>query len=106
MHCEGVITWADTTSPSSDSAASTAHSPNSYPSGDDRGFTVPGYPVVPALSVLFCGYLIGNLPTGTYLLFAGWLAVALAVYLGYSRHHARLSHPRTVVVLPDPAAVD
>ncbi|MEU5268329.1 amino acid permease [Streptomyces hygroscopicus] len=72
----------------------------------DRGFTVPGYPVVPALSVLFCGYLIGNLPTGTYLLFAGWLAVALAVYLGYSRHHARLSHPGTVVVLPDPAAVD
>ncbi|MEU5609751.1 amino acid permease [Streptomyces sparsogenes] len=72
----------------------------------DRGFKVPGYPVVPALSVFFCGYLIWNLPTETYLLFVGWLAVALAVYLGYSRHHSRLSGPATVVALPAPVPAD
>ncbi|WEO99989.1 amino acid permease [Streptomyces sp. FXJ1.172] len=56
-----------------------------------RGFKVPGYPVVPALSVLFCGYLIWNLPADTFVLFAGWLLLALVVYLGYSRRHSRLA---------------
>ncbi|MFF7415365.1 amino acid permease [Streptomyces lydicus] len=55
-----------------------------------RGFKVPGYPVVPVLSVAFCGYLLYKLPTPTYLLFAGWMALALVVYLLYSRHHSRL----------------
>ncbi|MFJ9850525.1 APC family permease [Streptomyces sp. NPDC101150] len=58
--------------------------------GLDRGFKVPGYPVVPALSVAFCGYLLYGLPPATYLLFAGWLAVALVLYVFYSRHHSRL----------------
>ncbi|MGW7018327.1 APC family permease [Streptomyces decoyicus] len=58
--------------------------------GLDRGFKVPGYPVVPLLSVAFCGYLLAGLPLPTYLMFAGWLALALAVYLGYSRHRSRL----------------
>lgn len=56
----------------------------------DRGFRVPGYPVVPLLSLLACGYLIHELPLGTYLLFGGWLCLALAVYLLYSRRHSRL----------------
>jgi APA family basic amino acid/polyamine antiporter len=55
-----------------------------------RGFKVPGYPVVPALSVVFCAYLIWNLPADTFILFAGWLVLALGVYFGYSRKHSRL----------------
>ena len=51
---------------------------------------MPCYPVVPLLSVAFCGYLLAGLPLPTYLMFAGWLALALAVYLGYSRHRSRL----------------
>ncbi|MFJ1961804.1 APC family permease [Streptomyces massasporeus] len=35
-----------------------------------RGFKVPGYPAVPALSVVFCGYLIWNMPSDTFILFA------------------------------------
>lgn len=58
--------------------------------GLDRGFKVPGYPVVPLLSVLFCGYLLYGLQMSTYIMFACWLAAALAVYLLYSRHHSRL----------------
>ncbi|MFC9232960.1 amino acid permease C-terminal domain-containing protein [Streptomyces decoyicus] len=58
--------------------------------GLDRGFKVPGYPVVPLLSVAFCGCLLAGLPLPTYLMFAGWLALAPAVYRGYSRHRSRL----------------
>lgn len=58
----------------------------------DRGFRVPGYPVVPVLSILACGYLIYELPTDTYLLFGGWLTLALAVYLLYSRGNSALQH--------------
>ncbi|MFC9294990.1 APC family permease [Streptomyces sp. NPDC057011] len=56
----------------------------------DRGFRVPGHPVVPLLALLACGYLISQLPLDTYLLFGGWLAMALAVYIIYSRSNSRL----------------
>ncbi|GAA3112620.1 amino acid permease [Streptomyces rectiviolaceus] len=65
-----------------------------------RGFKVPGYPVVPVLSVVFCCYLLYKLPTHTYLLFAIWMALATAVYLLYSRHHSRLQPAGDA---PDPA---
>ncbi|MFB7248411.1 amino acid permease [Streptomyces populi] len=55
-----------------------------------RGFTVPGYPATPVLSVACCGYLIHKLPAHTYLLFTVWMVLATVVYLTYSRHHSRL----------------
>ncbi|WP_418960212.1 APC family permease [Streptomyces tritici] len=59
----------------------------------DRGFRVPGHPVVPVLSLGACGYLIYELPLDTYLLFGGWLVLALVVYLLYSRHNSALEAP-------------
>jgi APA family basic amino acid/polyamine antiporter len=59
-----------------------------------RGFRVPGYPVVPVLSVVFCAYLIYGLPGVTYALFAGWLVIAAVVYVLYARTHSRLRTPR------------
>ena len=56
----------------------------------DRGFRVPGYPVVPLLSVAFCGYLIYGLPLNTFVLFGIWVVLALLVYVAYSRTHSRL----------------
>lgn len=56
----------------------------------DCGFRGPGYPVVPILSILACGYLIYELPLETYLLFGGWLTLAVAVYLLYRRRNSRL----------------
>ena len=56
-----------------------------------RGFRVPGYPVVPLLSVAFCLYLIVGLPYLTFVLFAGWLAVALVIYFTYSIHNSHLA---------------
>jgi APA family basic amino acid/polyamine antiporter len=58
-----------------------------------RPFRVPLYPFLPLLSVAACGYLISGLPLNTFLLFAGWLAIALTVYFRYSVHHSRLAYP-------------
>ncbi|WBO61491.1 hypothetical protein [Streptomyces camelliae] len=37
----------------------------------ERAFRVPGYPVVPVLSVVACGYPLYELPLDTCLLFGG-----------------------------------
>ncbi|MEU5846667.1 amino acid permease [Saccharopolyspora shandongensis] len=64
-----------------------------------RGFRVPGYPVVPALSIAACIYLITQLPWETYLMFAVWLALAMILYFTYGIRHSRLA-------MDDSAALD
>ncbi|NEK59070.1 amino acid permease [Geodermatophilus sabuli] len=59
-----------------------------------RGFRVPGYPVVPVLSVAFCLYLVYGLPGTTWALFGIWLAIAAVVYVTYARTHSTLRTPR------------
>lgn len=59
-----------------------------------RGFTVPGYPVVPILSVLGCLWIIIDLRPVTILAFVLWVGVALAWYFGYGRRHSRLNDPK------------
>ncbi|WP_428350014.1 amino acid permease [Mycolicibacterium sp.] len=56
-----------------------------------RGFKVPGYPLVPILSVLACGYLLYSLHWYTWIAFSVWVAVALLYYLVWSRHHSALN---------------
>ncbi len=56
-----------------------------------RGYKVPLYPVLPAASVAFCGYLIVGLPLDTWLLFAAWVAGACAMYFGYSAKNSKLA---------------
>jgi len=58
-----------------------------------RGFRVPGYPVVPVLSVIACVYILSGLPGTTYLWFLLWLAVVMAFYLLWGRHHSVLGDP-------------
>lgn len=58
-----------------------------------RAFKVPGYPVVPILSVLACVYILSGLPWTTYLWFFLWLAVVLAFYLVWGRRHSVLGDP-------------
>ncbi len=50
-----------------------------------RGFRVPGGPVFPMLSVLFCVLLMAGLPVLTWMRFFVWLVVGLVVYVFYSR---------------------
>ena len=53
-----------------------------------RGFRAPGGLLVPALSILTCGLLMGGLPVITWLRFLGWLFIGLGIYFCYSRKHS------------------
>ena len=55
-----------------------------------RSFKVPGYPVVPILSVLGCLWIIKDLRLITIEVFLIWSAVALVWYFAYSRKHSHL----------------
>ena len=59
-----------------------------------RGFRVPGGPVIPALSVVFCFLLMSGLPIITWLRFIVWLVIGLVVYFFYSRHRSEFARPR------------
>ncbi|WTT37359.1 amino acid permease [Kitasatospora sp. NBC_00085] len=72
-----------------------------------RGFKVPGYPVVPLVSVGFCIYLITGLHTDTFEAGGVALVIALAVYFGYSIKHSKLERaeqPDAADVLADSKA--
>lgn len=56
-----------------------------------RPFRAPFGPVIPALGVLSCLYLMLNLGLNTWLRFIAWMLVGLIVYLLYSRTHSRLA---------------
>ncbi|CRZ16151.1 amino acid permease [Mycolicibacterium neworleansense] len=56
-----------------------------------RSFKVPGYPVTPILSVLACLFVLYGLPPITWLWFSIWVALVLAFYLIWSRHHSALN---------------
>ncbi len=56
-----------------------------------RPFRCPAVGLVVPLAVLFCGYLIANLPWQTFAFFGAWYVVGLAVYFLYSRHNSTLA---------------
>lgn len=60
-----------------------------------RGFKVPLVPFLPIVTVLASLYLITQLPGVTFIRFIIWLAIGLAVYFLYSRHHSRLATGET-----------
>jgi APA family basic amino acid/polyamine antiporter len=55
-----------------------------------RSFRTPGMPVVPAVGVLFSLWLITFLEPLTWLRFAVWFVIGLAVYFAYGRRHSLL----------------
>ncbi|GHH64647.1 amino acid permease [Streptosporangium violaceochromogenes] len=58
-----------------------------------RSFRTPLVPLVPALSVLACLYLMLNLPVETWLRFVAWMLIGIVVYIGYGYRHSRLARP-------------
>jgi basic amino acid/polyamine antiporter, APA family len=56
--------------------------------GRKRAFRVPGGPVIPVLSVVFCVILMGGLSIMTWWRFVIWLVIGLVIYFGYSRHRS------------------
>ncbi|HEY0914515.1 MAG TPA: amino acid permease [Solimonas sp.] len=56
-----------------------------------RPFKIPFGPVIPALGIIFCVYLMLSLPLVTWLRFGSWLLVGIAIYFLYSRSHSHLA---------------
>lgn len=56
-----------------------------------RAFRVPLGPVLPALAVLACLFLMLDLTGETWLRFAVWMLAGFVVYFVYSARHSRLS---------------
>jgi APA family basic amino acid/polyamine antiporter len=55
-----------------------------------RGFRVPGVPVVPIIGALLCVYLMTKLPAETWARFGIWMVIGLVIYFFYGRSHSRL----------------
>lgn len=55
-----------------------------------RAFKVPAVPVVAALSVLLCVYLMLNLTGETWIRFLIWMVIGLVVYFVYGYKHSRV----------------
>ncbi|HML06351.1 MAG TPA: amino acid permease C-terminal domain-containing protein [Methanobacterium sp.] len=47
--------------------------------------------MVPVLSIIFCLFLIAELPTLTHLRFVIWLAIGLVIYYFYGRKKSHLT---------------
>ena len=56
-----------------------------------RPFKTPFSPLIPALGIAFCLYLMASLPVLTWERFLIWLAIGMAVYFGYSRKRSVLA---------------
>jgi APA family basic amino acid/polyamine antiporter len=56
-----------------------------------RGFRAPGGPVVPVLSIIFCGLLMAGLTILNWVRFFAWLIIGLIIYFFYSRHHSEFA---------------
>jgi len=56
-----------------------------------RPFRAPLVPLVPLLGIASCLLLMFSLPVENWLRLVIWLAVGLAIYLGYGRRHSHLA---------------
>jgi len=56
-----------------------------------RPFKVPFFPVLPALGIILCFYLMVSLPLSAWIRFAIWLAVGLVLYGLYGYRRSRLN---------------
>jgi APA family basic amino acid/polyamine antiporter len=56
-----------------------------------RPYRTPLVPLVPILGILVCFAMMASLDSDTWVRLFVWLAIGLAIYFGYSRHHSLLS---------------
>ncbi len=59
----------------------------------ERPFRVRGLPLVAGLGILVNGGLMFSLGPDNWIRLVAWLAVGLAIYFGYGRHHTHLKPP-------------
>jgi len=58
-----------------------------------RPFRAPLGSIVPVLGILCCLMLMFSLPAENWLRLFVWLAIGLAIYFAYGRHHSRKGNP-------------
>lgn len=58
-----------------------------------RPFKTPFSPLIPALGVIFCAYLMSHLSTAVWRNFAIWMALGVIIYFSYSRSRSVLRTP-------------
>jgi APA family basic amino acid/polyamine antiporter len=56
-----------------------------------RPYRTPLMPLVPILGVLVCFAMMASLDIDTWIRLVVWLAIGLAIYFGYGRHHSHLA---------------
>ncbi|RVU70621.1 MULTISPECIES: APC family permease [Lactobacillus] len=54
----------------------------------NNGFKVPGYPVIPIISGLFCIFMMCQLNKDVYIMAGIWLLIGIVIYLSYGYRHS------------------
>ncbi|MDD8025150.1 MAG: amino acid permease [Acidobacteriota bacterium] len=67
-----------------------------------RPFKTPLFPVLPAMGVLLCAYLMANLPKTAWERFLIWLVIGLAIFIFYGRKHSVLRLDAAPTAQPAP----
>ena len=60
----------------------------------ERPFRVPLFPLLPALGIVLCAYLMVSLPGSAWARFVVWLAVGLAIYASYGFRRSKVAEDR------------
>jgi APA family basic amino acid/polyamine antiporter len=66
-----------------------------------RAFRTPAVPLIPALAVVACLFLMLNLGTHTWYRFLAWMVIGLVVYFFYGRRRSRLATGEKTVATGD-----
>jgi APA family basic amino acid/polyamine antiporter len=66
-----------------------------------RSFRTPAVPLIPALAVLACLFLMLNLGTHTWYRFGAWMAIGLVLYFVYGRRRSRVTAGERVLAASD-----
>lgn len=72
----------------------------------ERGFTVPGGPIIPVLAIIACVWLMLNLSALTWIRFVIWMVIGVAVYFLYSQRHSMVGKRERGEVADTVAATD
>lgn len=70
----------------------------------ERGFRAPFVPALPILSIAACLWLMLNLTALTWVRFAVWMLIGVAVYLLYGRRHSVVGQRLAAEAATQPAA--
>jgi APA family basic amino acid/polyamine antiporter len=65
-----------------------------------RPFRTPLVPVVPALGIVICFYMMASLPADTWIRLIVWMLIGFVIYFAYGLRHSRLALSESAVRQP------